>query len=94
VLSGRRSGKRWRLGLTLRTAHATLADGRRETYTVSCRARETAISGAFSIAGGWYLGQFPSGRQRTFRAQSPRTGTDGAVQLGLLCLSDRALRPI
>lgn len=94
VLSSRRSGQRWRLGLTLRTAHATLGDGRRETYTVSCRARETAISGAFSIAGGWYLGQFPSGRQRTFRAQSPHTGADGAVQLGLLCLSDRALAPI
>jgi hypothetical protein len=94
VLTGRRSGKRWRLGLALRTAQATIADGRRETYTVSCRPGESAITGAFSITGGWYIGQFPAGRQRTFRAQSPLTGTDGALQFGLLCLGDRAKRPI
>jgi len=92
-LTGRRDGRRWRLGLALRTARATLTDGRRETYTASCRARETAITGAFSLAGGWYVGQFPSGRQRSFRAQSPQTGANGALQLGLLCLSDRAAAP-
>jgi hypothetical protein len=94
VLTGRRSGRRWELGLALRTAQATIADGRRETYTASCRGRETAITGDFAVTGGWYIGQFPSGRQRTFRAQSPQTGTDGALQLGLLCLSDRAKKPI
>jgi len=91
--SGRRDGRRWRLGLALRTAQATLTDGRRETYTASCRARETAITGAFSLVGAWYLGQYPAGRQRSFRAQSPQTGSDGALQLGLLCLSDRAAKP-
>jgi hypothetical protein len=94
VLTGRRSGQRWRLALALRTAQATIAGGRRETYTASCRTRETAITGAFTVTGGWYIGQFPVGRQRTFRAQSPQPGTDGALQLGLLCLGDRAKRPI
>jgi hypothetical protein len=94
VLTGRRAGRRWQLGLALRTARATIRDGRRETYTASCRARETAITGAFAVMGGWYIGQFPAGRQRTVRAQSPQTGADGALQLGLLCLGDRAQKPI
>jgi hypothetical protein len=93
VLTGRRSGKRWRLRLALRTARATLADGRRETYTVSCRTGETAITGAFDLTGGWYIGQFPAGRQRTFRAQAGHTGADGALQLGLLCLGERVRSP-
>jgi hypothetical protein len=92
--SARRGGRRWRLPLTLRMTPATVAGTDPEAYAVSCRARETAITGMFDLPGAWFVGELPAGRQRTFRVQSREAGADGALHVGLLCLGDRAARPI
>jgi hypothetical protein len=80
--------------VALRTTQAALPASGSETYTLSCGARETAITGDFALTGGWYIGQFPAGRQRSFRAEPAQDATGGTLQLGLLCLSDRAAPPI
>jgi hypothetical protein len=81
-------GLRRRLSVAYRTAQTSVTDGRRESYTLSCRSRETAIEGGFRLSEAWYLGQAQAGRQRSFRVQSPMTGTSGTATLGLLCLRD------
>jgi hypothetical protein len=86
------NGRRQRLHVAYRTAQTAVGDGRRETYTLSCRARETALTGGFRLSEAWYLGQAQAGRQRSFRVQSPSTGTPGTAMLGLLCLEDRTVQ--
>jgi hypothetical protein len=84
--------RRRRLSVAYRTAQTSVGDGRREAYTLSCRDRETAIAGGFRLSEAWYLGQAQSGRQRSFRVQSPSTGSPGTAMLGLLCLADTTVR--
>jgi hypothetical protein len=74
------------LRVALRAGNTDVADGRAETFTVRCHARETAIAGAFRLSGSWYLGQLPQGRRRSFGVESPATGRAGDARLGLLCL--------
>lgn len=81
-------GLRHRLRVAYRTAQTAVGDGRRETYTLSCQARETAIEGSYRLSEAWYLGQAQAGRQRSFRVQSPATGSPGTATLGLLCVRD------
>jgi hypothetical protein len=81
--------RRRSLSVAYRTAQTAVGDGRREAYTLSCRDRETAISGGFRLSEAWYLGQAQAGRQRSFRVQSPATGSPGTATLGLLCLRDQ-----
>jgi hypothetical protein len=89
-----RDGHRHRLRLALRGAMATVADGRRESFTVACRADERAIEGGFSLSEAWYLGQVPSGRRRSYVLQSPATGRPASATLSLLCLGTRTSIPL
>lgn len=86
-------GTRHALRVAYRTAETDIGDGRRETYTLSCRSRETAISAGFRLSEAWYLGEDQAGRQRSFRVLSPATGSPGTASLGLLCLRDHTTAP-
>lgn len=86
----RADGHRHRLRTTLRVGTTDVADGRVETFTVSCRANEHPLLGSFRLGGSWYLGQLPAGRQRSFKVQSPPDGRSADAALGLLCLRLRS----
>lgn len=83
-------GHRHRLRTTFRVGTTDVADGRVETFTVSCHAGEHPLLGSFRLGGSWYLGQLPGGRQRSFKVQSPPDGRSADAALGLLCLRLRA----
>lgn len=85
-----RHGRGYALRMAFRAGDADVEAGHVASFTVGCRARETAIGSGFSLSSAWYLGQTPSGRQRAFRVQAT-TAAAGRAQLGLLCLRDRAL---
>jgi hypothetical protein len=86
----RADGHRHRLRTTLRVGETDVADGRVETFTISCRADEHPLLGSFRLGGSWHLGQLPAGRQRSFKIQSPPDGESADAALGLLCLDVRA----
>lgn len=86
-------GRRDRLRVALRAGDTAVADGRMETFTVSCRAREAAIVGDVALGDAWYLGQWPAERRRAYELQSPSTGRPGHARLGLLCLRERTSEP-
>jgi hypothetical protein len=86
-----RKGQRFTLGMAFRAGDAQVEAGHVASFTVGCRARETAVGSGFSVSAAWYLGQTPSGRQRAFRVQATADAS-GSARLGVLCLRDRATR--
>ena len=86
-----REGERFGLRLAFRAGEAQVEAGHAASFTVDCRARESAIASGFSLSAAWYLGQTTSRRQRAFRIQASAEGA-GSARLGLLCLGERATK--
>jgi hypothetical protein len=85
------AGRRLGLRLAFRAGDTQIEAGHVASFSVGCRARETAIASGFMLSAAWYLGQTPSGRRRVSRVQATANGP-GSARLGLLCLHDRATR--
>ena len=84
-------GRRFSLRLAFRAGDAHVEAGHAASFTVGCRAGESAIAGGFTLSAAWYIGQTTTRRQRAFRVQATADGA-GSARLGLLCLREQAAK--